>query len=183
MNRSQMRRPACDPKQYTAEKAAEVIAMRRAADLRPRSEIDWHAEKCRRCGLYRIVTVRGEDQISAEVRALVLARDGHRCVCCGTSVKGQHYSLGHRVRASQGGRPVPSNLITVLGLGGEMCHGRIDGRTNRDDEGKGYALYSWQDPLQVAVMVFERPDGLGASFYLTDDGQRLTEAEWLELAA
>src|SRR5271170_4088562 len=142
MNRSEMRRPACDHKQYTADRAAEVIAMRQAADLRPRAEIDWRGEHCRRCGLYRIVTVRAEDAISAGVRALVLARDQFRCVCCGTSVRGQHYSLGHRVRASQGGRPVASNLLTLLGLGGELHHGRIDGRTDPDDEGKGYALFS-----------------------------------------
>jgi hypothetical protein len=177
MNRSQMRRPACDHKQYTAEKGAEVIAMRQSADHRPRTEINWRPERCSRCGFYRIVTVRGEDMISPEVRALVLARDGFRCVCCGTSVLGQHYSLGHRVRASQGGRPVPSNLITVLGLGGELHHGRIDGRTDPDDEGKGYALFSWQDPADVGVMYFERPDGPGVTFWLDDAGRRLTEAE------
>jgi hypothetical protein len=168
---------ACDHKQHTAEKAAEIIALRRAADLRPRSEIDWKAEKCWRCKTYRIVTVRGEDLISLEVRALVLARDRFCCVCCGTPIKGQHYSLGHRVRASQGGRPVPSNLVVLLGLGGEKCHGRVDGRTDPHDEGKGYALFSWQDPAEVGVMYFERPDGPGVTFWLTDDGRRLTEAE------
>jgi hypothetical protein len=168
---------ACDHKQHDAGKAAEIIALRRAADFRPRSEIDWKAEKCWRCKTYRIVTVRGEDAISPEVRALVLARDRFCCVCCGTPIAGEHYSLGHRVRASQGGRPVASNLITLLGLGGELHHGRIDGRTDPHDEGKGYALFSWQDPAEVGVMYFERPDGPGVTFWLTDDGRRLTEAE------
>lgn len=168
---------ACDHRQYSAEKAAEVIASRRGADFRPRSEIDWKAEKCWRCKTYRIITVRGEDLISPEVRALVLARDQYRCVCCGTPVAGRRYSLGHRVRASQGGRPVPSNLITLLGLGGEMCHGRIDGRTCPDDEGKGYALFSWDDPAGIGVMYFERADGPGVTYWLDDDGRRLTEAE------
>ena len=41
------------------------------------------------------------------VRKLVLERDGYACIDCGTSIIGQHYSLGHRLRASQGGKPVP----------------------------------------------------------------------------
>jgi hypothetical protein len=175
MNRSQMRRPACDHKQYTADRAAEVIAMRQAADLRPRTEINWRGEKCRRCGFYRIVTVRGEDLISPEVRALVLARDGHRCVCCGRSVLGQHYSLGHRVRASQGGRPVASNLVVLLGLGGERCHGRIDLYRDPADAAKGYRLQSGQDPRLISVMVFS-PGGSGATVWLDDLGNYLYEA-------
>jgi hypothetical protein len=98
-------------------------------------------------------------------------------VCCGTSVKGQNYSLGHRKRASQGGRPVPSNLITLLGLGGESHHGRIDGRRDPHDEAKGYTVRSWQDPAEIGVMVFDSPGGPGVTYWLTDDGRRLTEAE------
>ncbi len=112
-----------------------------------------------------------------EVRRIVLERDGYRCVCCGRSVIGQRYSLGHRVRASQGGKAVPSNLITVLGLGGEQCHGRIDRRTGPHDEGKGYALWSWDDPLDIGVMYFESPDGPGVTYWLDDAGRRLTESE------
>lgn len=104
-------------------------------------------------------------------RALVLARDGFACVCCGTSIVGQHYSLGHRLRASQGGKPVPSNLLTFLGLGGEMCHGRIDGRRDPEDEEKGYTVRSGKDPRLVAVEFFTR-DG-GFTRYLADDGDLL----------
>lgn len=174
-------RAACDHKQHTAEKAATIIASRRAADHRPRTEIDWKAEKCYRCQAYRIVTVRGEEQISPEVRALVLKRDGFRCVCCGVSVKGQHYSLGHRLRASQGGKPVPSNLITLLGLGGEQHHGRIDSRRDPHDEARGYTVRSFQDPRKIGVMIFSE-NGSGATKWLSDDGEYLDEQPG-ELAA
>lgn len=162
-------RSACDHKQRTQDKAARIIEGRRAADHRPRTEIDWEAEKCRRCGFYRIVTVRGEEQISPEVRALVLKRDGGRCVRCGIKVRSGRYSLGHRKRASQNGRPVPSNLLTFCGLGGELCHGAVDSRRYDEDAAKGYRCESWQDPARIAVMIFEE-DGSGVSKYPHDDG-------------
>lgn len=164
-----MRRPACDHKRHTLLKATEIITGRRAADFRPRSEIDWRAEKCHRCQSYRIITVHGEAEISPEVRALVLRRDRCRCVRCGVRVQPGRYSLGHRVRAGQGGQPVPSNLLTFCGLGGELCHGAVDFRRDPADEAKGYSLRSHQDPAQVSVMIFEE-DGSGVSRYAWDDG-------------
>jgi len=110
---------------------------------------------------------------SAAVRALCLARDGYACVCCGTPVVGQRYSLGHRLRASQQGKPVPSNLITLLGWGGESHHGRIDSRRDPSDEANGYSLRSGQDPLLVPVTVFS-PDGPGLALWLDDLGKYLT---------
>lgn len=104
------------------------------------------------------------------VRELVLERDGYCCVCCGKSIVGQHYSLGHRLRASQGGRPVPSNLITLLGLGGELHHGRIDLYRDPADAEKGYRLKSGQDPLQVRVTVFRHGE-TPFSAWLWDDGR------------
>jgi hypothetical protein len=103
------------------------------------------------------------------VRELVLERDAHCCVCCGRSVLGQRYSLGHRLRASQGGKAVASNLLTFLGLGGEACHGRIDSRRNPSDEINGYTVRSFMDPLQVRVLL-TFPDGSKGRKYLWDDG-------------
>ena len=107
-----------------------------------------------------------------KVRALVLARDGHACVCCGLSIIGQRYSLGHRLRASQGGKAVPSNLLTFLGGGGELCHGRIDNRDNPEDEAKGYTVRSGFDPASIPVMFFS-PHGPGFSAWLDDEGNLL----------
>lgn len=109
---------------------------------------------------------------SDAVRALCLSRDGWACVCCGVSIVGQHYSLGHRLRAGHGGKPVPSNLITLAGLGGEKCHGRVDFRRDPADEAKGYSLRSYQNPLVVPVTVFG-PDGTWMSLWLDDDGRYL----------
>jgi hypothetical protein len=106
---------------------------------------------------------------SRKVRALVLERDGHACVCCGRSVIGQSYSLQHRKRRSQGGDNSPANLVTVLGTGTTGCHERIDSRRDPQDEAKGYTVRSWQDPEQIPVMVFS-PHGSGATAWLTEAG-------------
>ena len=82
---------------------------------------------------------------------------------------GKRYSLGHRKRRSQGGRPTPSNLITVLGWGGQGCHGRIDSRDNPEDEAKGYTVRSYDDPAAIPVMLFSE-HGSGVTKYLTEDG-------------
>ena len=103
-----------------------------------------------------------KDAISPKVRRLVLERDGYACVCCGRSIIGQRYSLGHRLRASQGGRPVPSNLLTLLGWGGQEHHGRIDNREDAHDEAKGYTVRAGKDPALISVMVSGEDGGLTA---------------------
>ena len=102
-------------------------------------------------------------------RALVLARDGHACVCCGRSVIGQVYSLQHRKRRSQGGDNSACNLVTVLGDGTTGCHLRIDSRIDPHDEAKGYTVRSFDDPALVPVMFFDESGG-GFTAWLADDG-------------
>lgn len=111
-----------------------------------------------------------------EVRRLVLERDGYRCVCCGKPIIGQRYSLAHRVRASQGGKAVPENLIVLLGWGGESCHGRVDLYEDPADGigAKGYRLPSGTDPAMEPVMLFSA-GGSGATVWLTGDGHYSTE--------
>lgn len=111
---------------------------------------------------------------SKAVRALVLERDGYACVCCGVSVIGRPYSLQHRQRRSQSGGNSPSNLIVVLGRGGELCHGRIDNREDPADEEKGYTVRSWGDPAAIPV-VYARTDGPGFTAWLADDGSLLLD--------
>ncbi|PJM79984.1 HNH endonuclease [Bifidobacterium scaligerum] len=64
---------------------------------------------------------------SEQVRRLVLARDGYRCVACGRSVDGvwSGYSIHHRHLRSHPfpGLHSPSNLITLCGSGTTGCHG------------------------------------------------------------
>lgn len=112
---------------------------------------------------------------SRKTRALVLARDGYACVCCGRSVIGQEYSLQHRKRRSQGGDNSPSNLVTVLGSGTRGCHWRIDSRRDPADEAKGYTVRSWDDPALVPVMIMSG-HGSGVLAWLTPDGTYAFEA-------
>lgn len=106
---------------------------------------------------------------SPRVRALVLARDGHACTCCGGSVFGQVYSIQHRKRRSQGGGNSLPNLITVLGDGTSGCHYRIDSRIDPHDEVAGYTVASWQDPASVPVL-YVSAYGSGQMAWLTPDG-------------
>lgn len=105
-----------------------------------------------------------------EVRALVLARAQGCCEVCGGPVYAGRYSLADRRRRSQGGRPVPSNLIVAHGLGGEACHGRIDFRRFPEDEARGLTVRSWQDPAKVRITV-RTPDGGLRKTWLHDDGR------------
>lgn len=115
-----------------------------------------------------------DDGPTPAVRKAVLERDGFACVCCGKSIMGQRYSLGHRVRAAQGGKAVPENLVTLLGWGGEACHGRIDLYRDPDDGVKGYRLPSTADPAAVPVLIVSaEADAFWA--WLTPDGRYATE--------
>jgi hypothetical protein len=116
-----------------------------------------------------------DDGLTRAVRHLVLERDGWACVCCGQSVIGRRYSLQDRKRRSQGGRRVPSNLITVLGSGTTECHERIDSRRDPQDEAKGYTVRSYDDPAMVPVMYFS-PHGSGFTAWLCDSGELIFEA-------
>lgn len=122
-------------------------------------------------------TAKRNSRPTPRVRKMVLKRDGYMCVCCGRSIEGQRYSLAHRLRASQGGKAVPSNLLTFLGWGGQEHHGRIDSRVDPEDEARGYTVRSGTDPAGVAVMVFSE-SGSGASMYATSDGQWTEVPPW-----
>lgn len=104
-----------------------------------------------------------------KVRALVLARDGFACVCCGGSVIGHVYSLQHRKRRSQGGRSDAPNLIVVLGDGSQGCHARIDSREDPHDEAAGYTVRSYDDPARMPVL-YVSPHGSGQMAWLLPDG-------------
>jgi hypothetical protein len=102
----------------------------------------------------------------AGVRAMVLERDGYRCVCCGRSVTGEPFMLVRRLR---GGGDSPANLITTLGTPTSGCAGRIDSRRDPDDEAKGYSVGSGQDPAEVPVVLFGG-DGPGVPLFLSAEG-------------
>jgi hypothetical protein len=104
------------------------------------------------------------------LRGLVLERDGYACVCCGQSVIDQAYSIRLRKPASQGGKAVPENLITLLGRGCESHRGRVELCRDPADAVKGYRLSAGQDPLLVPVS-YGRPAG-PARFWLLADGTR-----------
>jgi hypothetical protein len=115
-----------------------------------------------------------KDTIPPKVRRLVLERDGYCCVCCGRSIIGRRYSLGHRLRASQGGKPVPSNLLTFLGWGGQQCHGRIDNRADPRDEDNGLTVRMGSDPALIPVTIFTLDGDM--TRWLDDLGNLLPDA-------
>ena len=81
--------------------------------------------------------------VPADVRDLVIERDGSCCRVCGRYV--EHPALHHIVFKSQGGLDVPSNLITIGWLPGHDCHLPIaHGRNAR----------SWRE---IFLAIAERP--------------------------
>lgn len=114
----------------------------------------WHLERIQEAS-QPVRTVPRDTGPDRKTRALVLARDGHACVCCGESVLRRPHSIGHRLRASQGGKLLLTNLLTFLGLGNGMVaddhHHRIDQRKEPQDEIRGYTVRSRTDPSSVPV--------------------------------
>lgn len=140
----------CGLRQHDGLLAAEK-ALSKAASL-PGAGTPVSLRECpRRPGTWHLIPASAASGPAPEVRRLVLERDGHACVCCGIAIRGRRYSLGHRLRASQGGLAVASNLLTFLGWGGQDCHGRIDNRADPADEARGLTVRSWMDPAVVPV--------------------------------
>ncbi|HLK00291.1 MAG TPA: HNH endonuclease signature motif containing protein [Streptosporangiaceae bacterium] len=167
MNRTGRLDQGCGRTRFASEIAAEKAVQRGAAGT---------PEECEQGGLlhWHLKVPATDTGPGRKTRLLVLKRDGRACVCCGVSVIGRPYSLQHRKRRSQGGGNSPSNLITVLGLGGELCHGRIDSRVSPRDEAMGYSVRSLDDPALIPVMLFS-PHGSGMTVWLSDDGRYLYE--------
>jgi hypothetical protein len=126
-----------------------------------------HETQCPARVAAEIVAQGGGGQPTPKVRRLVLERDGFACACCGASIISRPYSLGLRLRAAHGGRPVPSNLLTLL----EPCRERVGYHADPMDEARGYRVESWQDPALIPVMFAG-----GYRAWLADDGTLAYEA-------
>lgn len=185
-------RRRCGKRDYLSRAEAEVSAQWRACKtddaytVAPCWAYDgmWHVDKITQGAAPR-KAVRRYTGPSPKVRALVLARDGYCCACCGISVIGRRYSLQHRDARGFGGTSdpaasLPSNLVTMAGTGTTECHGRVEHYRDPADGVKGYRLREGTDPAGVAVM-YATPDG--PRWYLLDDQAGKTEvdppAEWL----
>jgi hypothetical protein len=138
------------------------------------------------CGGWHVTTARkvaaatADTGPSRKVRALVVARDLGRCVCCGRNVLGRQASLQHRRARGMGGTSEAHancccNLVLMLGSATTLCHGRAESRRYRRDKGRGYVLEHGEIPALTAVMVFDSPGGPGMSLFPTCDGNWSTE--------
>lgn len=63
--------------------------------------------------------------IPQKVKKVVWARDGGRCVICGSS---QAMPNAHYISRAHGGRGVPKNIVTLCA----DCHRRYDNSVERD---------------------------------------------------
>jgi hypothetical protein len=183
VNRGSGLRQGCGQRRFATRIAAEK-ALERGAELPGGTESPGEPLECESvpsCGGWHLPDPPKERRAGrprdtgpdARTRELVLRRDSWACVCCGRSVIGHVYSLQHRKRRSQGGKNLPSNLITVLGDGTTGCHSRIDSRIDSHDEASGYTVRSGQNPAHVGVMVHGEQGGM--QVWLDDSGNYLDE--------
>lgn len=104
--------------------------------------------------------------IPAATRALVLERDGHRCLRCNRSIEGFPYSVHHR----QGRRNNrPSALVTLCGTGtSPHCHQSVHANP-ADSYLSGWLVrrLGLDDTAQIPLLT-----GSGL-IYLTDDGRKV----------
>ena len=106
------------------------------------------------------------------VRALVLARDGRLCSCCGAPTTGRPFSILRRSRRA-GDSPV--SLLTFVGQGDDALDpddhcARVESGIDPSDQAKGYAVPSWKDPVLIPVLVY-RPAESVITVWLTADGE------------
>lgn len=116
----------------------------------------------------------------AKTRQVVCAREDWRCAACGISVIGRPYSIQHRIARGMGGtsRPGANTLPNLILLCGSAttpgsCHQACEQR-DPDMHGRGYWLWSWEDPAEVPVMLASFHDS-GMTVWLTDSGGYSTE--------
>ena len=64
--------------------------------------------------------------IPATVKIVVWARDGHRCILCGSSAGAP---VSHVIRRSQGGRGIEQNIVTLC----PTCHREFDEGPHRSE--------------------------------------------------
>jgi hypothetical protein len=107
----------------------------------------------------------------------VLERDQFQCCACGkpVGIPGTWWSIQHRVARGQGGGNSPENLVTLCGSATSPgCHRKAEDR-DRDMNGAGYWLHSWESPALVPVMLHSA-GGSGITAWLTADGGYAFEA-------
>lgn len=113
--------------------------------------------------------------IPAATRSMVLARAGHRCESCGTSILGTPYSLHHRRPKGMGGTRAATvhslvNLLALCGSGTTGCHGLVHLHPTAARDA-GYLVHQGASPARVAVLVHD-----GRRVLLTAVGTYIEEA-------
>lgn len=108
--------------------------------------------------------------VPAEVRQLVLERDGYRCARCDRDLHGVPMSVHHRHPRGMGGTrdnrsSDPRNLVSLCGSGTTGCHGWIE--SHRDQaRATGWLLRSL-DEIDAPLIT-----PLGTRITLAADGTR-----------
>jgi hypothetical protein len=159
VNRTPLARSRCGTRRYRDLATAER-AMAKRRDTWPPT-----AYECTRCGGAHIKTSpkprvagrRRDTGPSRAVRDVVLARDGHACVCCGRDISAGMYSLQHRRARGAGGSARedtnrPANLVTLCGhaTSPDGCHARVESQPTWAHV-RGYRVDQGRDPAAAPL--------------------------------
>jgi len=110
-------------------------------------------------------------------------RDGAQCVCCGTPLAGQRYSVHHRIYGNRGDNR-PSNLVTLLGTGTTLHHMQAHRRKSTWAIPNGYAVsrHAAREATLVVPVWYYQPALGRVGWFLLDDDGGLTAYQGPELA-
>jgi hypothetical protein len=122
---------------------------------------------------------RKSTDLSVALKSLVRSREGNACAACGIGIIGRPRSVQHRVARGMGGTADPAanslpNLVLLCGSATTpgSCHEACE-RRDPDFHGRGFWLWSWENPVLVPVMLAS-PHGPGITVWLTDSGEYCT---------
>src|SRR5262249_37842774 len=115
---------------------------------------------------------RWDTGLDAGIRAKVLHRDTGRCVRCGIPVSGEDYTIHSRGGRAEVTGPFLPGLILLCGGFATGCHGWVHEHPT-DALVYGWLVRTGDDPLLVPVAYLAGKEM--AEYYLTEDGERVTE--------
>ena len=114
---------------------------------------------------------KGPDYGFANTKAMVLARDGHKCQCCKGRSEDRRLEVRHIVFRSEGGSDKAENLITLC----KSCHDAVrrgEITPGRKGKRKGTLLFATQMNAIRSRLLKNHPEAVETFGYVTKENRQ-----------